>query len=358
MEMNFFRNFAAMKSRANKVIAALLRYGLPLLISVGLCYVLLRQVNLRDNVLLVNRYCHWQWIFLALALSVVSHIIRALRWNIQLRALGLKCRLWDVILSIFGTYAVNLVLPRLGEVWRTGYIARRQRTSFTTVFGSMLSDRLCDTLAVAIITLCTLVVSRGSLISYIEAEPGRLDGIKAVVSSPWVWTALGVIILGLWLWITRTSGRAVETVKGLWRSLWHGFSVIATMPGRLPWLLLTVALWGCYFVQLFVAFYAFDFTIQIIHRYTAEAALVCFILSTIAMALPSNGGIGPWQMAVVLGLSFYSTGITVPEGTTFNSMSIAFANCVMTTETLLLIALGLLTFGCVAWQNHRAKAVG
>ena len=41
--------------------------------------------------------------------------------------------------SIFGTYAVNLVFPRLGEVWRTGYIAQRQKAPFTTVFGSMVA---------------------------------------------------------------------------------------------------------------------------------------------------------------------------------------------------------------------------
>lgn len=80
-----------------------------------------------------------------------------MRWRIQLDALDIRVPLPPLVWSIFGTYAVNLLAPRLGELWRTGYIAKRQDAKFTTVFGSMVCDRLADTATVLLLTLVTFL---------------------------------------------------------------------------------------------------------------------------------------------------------------------------------------------------------
>lgn len=333
----------------------LLRYGIPVVVSAGLCYVLFSKVDFRENVEIVSRYCNFWWIGASLALSVFSHVVRALRWGLQLKALDIDVKLKNLVLSIFGTYAVNIVLPRLGEVWRTGYIANLKHASFTRVFGSMLSDRLADTLTVLIISLMAFALASGTIMDYIASEPGRLESVSSLLSSSWLWTAVGLVIVGGWVILTRfPDNRAVAAVKKMWKSLWEGFIVIARMPGRWMWLFYTILLWGCYFVQLYLNFFAFDFTAQIVARDGAVAVLVCFVLSTLAMILPSNGGYGPWQMAVIYGLGFYAAGVTLPPGKTFEAMSIGFANCVMTCQTILLIVLGLITFVAIALEKRQA----
>ena len=146
-------------------LAGLLKFGVPVVISVGLCWLLFRDFDFREMWRLIRTECHFGWIGLGLAISIGSHIFRAMRWQIQLRALGVNPPLFYLVLSIFGTYAVNLVFPRLGEVWRTGYIAERQHAPFTTVFGSMVADRLADTVTVALLTIFTFIVASGSLLS-------------------------------------------------------------------------------------------------------------------------------------------------------------------------------------------------
>lgn len=343
--------------KKNSVTSLLLRYGLPVVISVGLCWVLFTRVDFHENIEIVRDYCHWQWIALALALSVCSHVIRALRWGLQLDALGIKVPLMSLVWSIFGTYAVNLVFPRLGEVWRTGYIARLKGVSFTRVFGSMVSDRVADMLTVILITGLTFILAAPMFMDYLKDSPDRLASLQGLLSSPWLWTAVGVVVIGAWLLLTRMSGnKAVAKVKEMIGGLWEGFIVVVKMPRLWLWLIYTVMLWGCYFVQLYVAFYAFDFTTQILHDHGMIAALVCFLFSTISMILPSNGGYGPWQMAVIFGLSFYSAGVILPAGKSFMAMSVGFANCVMTTQTILLIILGLITFSAIAIQKRHVKA--
>lgn len=331
-----------------KYLSYALKYGVPLLVTVLLCTLLFRGVDFAEMMHIIRTQCHFQWIALALAISIVSHITRAARWQIQLRALGIQAPLFPLVLSIFGTYAVNLVLPRLGEIWRTGYVANRQDAPFSTVFGSMVADRLADTVTVGLLTLCTFFLATSQLDTYLGQNTAMYDRIHGMLTSPWLYVA-GVAaiaaVVAFFRW--RTDNKLVCKLQGFVKGMWQGFAVIATMPGKGRWLLLTLGTWGCYFLQLFVAFYAFDFTADIVGTYGILAVLVTFVLSSLSMGVPSNGGIGPWQWSVIFALGLYSLA---------KSPATAFANLVMGCQTLLLILLGIFTFVCIAVQKKKHKA--
>lgn len=333
----------------------ILKYVIPLVITVGLCYLLFSTVDFEEMITIIRTECNFWWIGLAMFISIFSHVFRAMRWRIQLDALGIKAPLVPLVYSIFGTYAVNLVFPRLGEVWRCGYIAQRQDAQFTTVFGSMVADRLADTVTVGLLTLTTFVLASGQLMAYINQNPAALESMVNLVSSPWLWASLAVLVVGVWWFFTARTGNKVVLKLRKWiKDLWQGFAVVAKMPGIGRWLVLTVCIWGCYFMQLYVAFFAFPFTTEVVTNHGALAVLVCFVLSSIAMGVPSNGGIGPWQYAVIFGLAFY-----MPAGidkALYTAQSTAFANLVLGSQTLLLIVLGLLTFGYVALSRRKNPA--
>lgn len=319
---------------------AILRFAIPLIISGGLCWLLFRDFDFRGMWRVITTECRFGWILGALGLNVLAQVFRAFRWRIQLRAIGVEPPLFAIVLSIFGTYAVNLVFPRLGEVWRTGYIAKRQHAQFTAVFGSMVADRLADTVTVALLGLLAFLLASGSILSYLGANSESYEGLKDLLLSPWVWLAVAACAGGVW-WLLRstTSNAIVLRLRKAVRELWIGFAAIFTMPGKGPWLAFTAGIWGSYFAQFFLSMYAFDFTAEIIRVHGAAAVLVAFVLSSISMGVPSNGGIGPWQWAVmfslgIYGLDEYHAGV--------------FANLQLGCTTLLTIALGLFTFACIA----------
>ena len=97
-----------------------------------------------------------------------------------------------------------------------------------------------------------------------------------------------------------------------------------------------------------MAFFAFEETAAVVENHGVLAVLVCFALSSIAMGVPSNGGIGPWQWAIIFGLSIY--------GMPTDGVSLAFANLVLGTQTLLLIVLGIITFTAIALEKRRKQA--
>ena len=334
------------------VVGMLLQYGVPIAISVGLCVLLFRDVDWRDMVEIVRTQCNFWWIGLAMVLTVLSHVIRAMRWRIQLQGLGIKVPLFAVILSIFGTYAVNLIFPRLGELWRTGYISRRQHVPFDRVFGSMIGDRLADTITVGLLVLAALLIAGKAMVDSLGQNREMYLRLMELLQSPWLWVGLIVIAVAAivgWRLLARSAlGRKI---KEFCIGIWKGFAVIATMPGKGRWLLLSVLLWGCYFLQLYVCFFAFPQTREVALGCGVQAVFLCWVFSSVAMGVPSNGGIGPWQWAVIFGLSLYSS--QVPGLT--HEFSATFANLVMGCNTALLILLGLFTFICIAIQKRHAN---
>lgn len=332
-------------SGAKRILGYLLKYGVPLLVTLLLCVLLFRDVDFDEMVAIIRNQCNFWWIGLALVISIFSHIFRAMRWRIQLRAVDVNAPLFALVLSIFGTYAVNLVLPRLGEVWRTGYIAGRQDAPFSKVFGSMVADRLADTVTVLLLTIVTFFLAAGQLGDYLSQNSEAYERMLRSLSSPWLWGAIAACVAFAWWFLAhKSSNKAVLRIQGFFRGLWEGFAAIATMKGKGMWLVLTLCIWGCYFTQLYVCFYAFGFTAEILSEYGILAALVTFVLSSISMGVPSNGGIGPWQWSVIFALGLY--GLSRGPAT-------AFANLVMGAQTLLLIVLGVFTFTCIALGKNR-----
>ncbi|MBQ9077112.1 MAG: flippase-like domain-containing protein [Muribaculaceae bacterium] len=327
------------------------KYIIPLVISIGLCYLLFTDIDFNEMIAKIKdeNNCLW-WIGLALFLSIFSHIIRAMRWRIQLRTLNINSPLNALVNSIFGTYAVNLVFPRLGELWRTGYISQRQGASFPNVFGSMVAERFADTITVLTLTVITFLLAGNDIMAFIQESHETYDKLASLFSSPYLWLALAAVSAFLWWFFTHKSDNSVirktkEAIKGLWQ----GFAAITRMKNKGRWLILTLMLWGCYFLQLYVAFYAFPETAEALEKHGTIIALVCFVLSSISMGVPSNGGIGPWQFAVIFALhNLY--GID-------KMTSVAFANLVLGAQTCLLILLGLYTFASIAIENRRKRQI-
>lgn len=128
------------------------------------------------------------------------------------------------------------------------------------------------------------------------------------------------------------------------------------MNGKGRWLLLTAALWSCYFLQLYFAFYAFPFTREILHENGITVVLICYMLTTISMAIPSNGGIGPYQTAMIFGLLLFApAGLDPAASQAFRTAGLAFGNTVIAAQTLLWIVAGIGVFILMAADRRRNR---
>jgi hypothetical protein len=333
-----------------KAISYLIKYGIPLAIGVGLMYFLYKNVDVNSMMETLKTDVNYWWFIPIGIVSLLSHVFRALRWRLQLNAIDVKPSFSAVLNSIFGTYAVNLAFPRLGEVWRCGYIANRQKASVTQVMGSMVADRLTDTVTVLALTFVTFLLAQGAFGKFFDAYPQMKENFMNIASDARIWFGTTILIIALgWLLVMKTENKIIKKIQLMARNLWDGFAAITRMEGKWWFLLLTVLIWGCYFLQLYLATKAFTFT----NGLSVLAVLVMFVLSSIGMGVPTNGGLGAWHVAIIFGLSLYGVGVFATNN--FDPRASAFAMLVWGFQTLLLIVLGIYAFTSMAIDRRRIE---
>lgn len=338
------------KKGSKGIIGMMLRWLLPLALTVLLVWYMFRKVHFGEMMDIIRHGVDYWWILCAMGLSVLSHIVRALRWRIQLKSLGIKPPFMALCCSIFGCYALNLVFPRLGEVWRCTYIAKRQDAPFTKVLGSMVADRLSDTVCVLLLVILTFIVAAPAIDSFLTKYPVG-QGILSAVKSPLFWIAIVVCCVAVWAVFHFGRNNSVIAKLRKWiADTWKGFAVITEMDGKWMFFFLSIAIWACYFFQLYVAFFAFPFTRELCTEaslgYGLVPCLVAFVLSSIGMAIPSNGGLGPWNIAVMFGLAIY--GVSQADGTAFSMLQ-------WSGQTVMLILLGIFTMVYIALDKKGDK---
>ena len=327
-----------------------LQYILPVILSALLIWYLFPKVDFRQTMEIASHGVDYWWILAAMGISVFSHIFRAMRWSIQLDALNVSSTLMELTCAVFGCYALNLLLPRLGELWRCTFVAKRSDAKFTTVMGSMVADRMADSIMVIVLILLTAILAAPAMAAFLAKYPVG-EGILRILYSPAVWIAgIAVVATGWWLIHHFRDTTPVGRLRKWTAEIWKGFAVTATMHGRWRFMLLTIAIWGCYFVQLYVAFYAFNFTKALCMQqglaYGLLPCLVAFVLSSIGMAVPSNGGLGPWNIAIMFGLAIY--GVADVEGAAFSILQ-------WSGQTVMLIILGIFTAVWIAATSSRGS---
>ncbi len=335
-----------------KLAGYLVKWLIPLALTVLLVGYMFRKVNFSDMMEILRHGVDYWWILCAMGISILSHVFRALRWRIQLKSLDIDAPLMALCCSVFGCYALNLLFPRLGEVWRCTYISRRQEAPFTKVLGSMVADRLTDTACVLLLLVLTFIVAAPAINAFLSRYPVGKEFVE-MINNAWTWILSAITIVLVWA-IFHFCGNfgPVRKIKVWVNEMWQGFAVVAKMDGKWMFVFYSLAIWFCYYIQLYVAFFAFPFTRELCAEpglaFGLTPCLVAFVLSSIGMAVPSNGGLGPWNLAIMFGLAIY--GISAADGTAFSMLQ-------WSGQTVMLIALGIFTMIFISLDKNTKKVI-
>ena len=102
----------------------------------------------------------------------------------------------------------------------------------------------------------------------------------------------------------------------------------------------TVGIWFCYFMQFYLCFFCFGFSSDL----SLLAGLLLFVAGSVAVVVPTPNGAGPWHFAII--------SIMVLYGVSSTNASV-FALIVHSTQTLLVAVLGL--YALVMLQFRKTK---
>ncbi|MCM1521737.1 MAG: flippase-like domain-containing protein [Muribaculaceae bacterium] len=335
---------------AGEIVADVLKVIVPILVSAGLVAWMFHKVDIHRVIAIIRQGVDYRYLFIMMGLTMLSQVIRGFRWRLQLRAAGVApLPATAACVSIFGAYALNLVLTFLGEAWRVVYVARRQRCKLSTVVGTDIGDRASDGVMIGLFIILTVFVARPAIDRFLDRYPLG-EALRHATDDPstWIWAGviIGAAVATLYLL------RHTDFVRGIITSIqriWKGFAVLFTMKGRGLYLVLTLGIWVCYFFMTYSCFFAFPFTRALVengHFYGLLPGLVVFVFGSCSMIVPSNGGLGPWNIAVMFALSLY--GISDADGTAYSIVCWSF-------QTLMIIILGVFSALYIASSRRRKK---
>ena len=306
-----------------------LKILLPLALGGAILYWMYRDFDFQqiENVLLHEM--DWTWMLLSLPFGVLAQAVRGWRWRQTLEPVGEHPRSSVAVNSIFLSYAASLVVPRVGEFMRCGVLRRWDGASFPKALGTVVAERAIDTLLVLLVTGLTLLFGMNIFSTFFHQTGTNLGSILGGFSwAGWLVTAVCVGAIGVLLYFLVRRLSIYNKVKTTLAGLWEG--IISLRQVRRPWLfvLLTLAIWLCYFLHFYLTFFCFDFT----RGLGVACALVCFVVGSIAVVVPTPNGAGPWHFAVKTMLILYGVQ---------DEQALYFVLIVHTVQTMLVVALGV-----------------
>jgi len=276
-----------------------IQYVFFLLIGLVLLWLVFRKIDVSEVVAEI-RAAKYVWLLFSIILGIFSHIARAMRWNILIRSLGYKTDTPTTFYAVMTGYLANMAFPRLGEVTRCGVLSKKKSIPFTTLFGTVISERLFDTIILALIILLVIFFQLNLvsgfvdkyIVSYFSGMANRDNLYLAIL----VLFALIVVPLILFrIFFNRIRNMHIyNKVRDFLKGLLDGIKTIMHMKHKWSFMGLTVLIWLLYTLMTYTAFFALEATsgLDFIDAITVMA------LGSLGMVAPVPGGIGAYQFVV------------------------------------------------------------
>lgn len=264
------------------------------------------------------READWTWLLPLLILVLGSNLCRAWRWQVLIEALPTTPDL-DALhngdpyqtntleasfSSIMIGYMVNYVAPRMGEVARTANMAARSAFRFSSLFGTVVSERIFDTavLGLALLSAIGLLFNRLSVLREEFLDPAWQN----VSALPVEWmlggglaalVLLGALALLLRAALSREDSALyrfwIDTVRPAVVSFKEGMLTLVRSPRRGAILVSTVAMWGGYTLMAYVPFRMLDLAGP--YDIGLVDAWILMAIGALGLLVPTPGGIGSYH---------------------------------------------------------------
>ncbi len=320
-----------------------LRYLIFILIGAGFIYLAFGKIDLAKLWGEVKN-ADLRWVGLAILAGMISNYSRASRWLIIVEPLGYKPKLSNSFHGVMISYLVNFVIPRGGELTRAAILSKSEKMPIGTVIGSVVAERVMDLICMFLVILIALGLQYDIITEFFTASSNGTNGQESG-SKLWLFLALaGFGLLGILYLIYRKRFNHIsffKRVNDLFDSFVEGIIGLRHIKKPVAFAIHSVIIWAMYYLMVFFCFYCIPQTSGL----GAAAGLTVLVTSTLAVVLPSPGGIGTFHYFVPIALTLY--GINPEDGLTYATIAHA-------SQMLMFIVFGLISLSAMLILQRKA----
>jgi uncharacterized protein (TIRG00374 family) len=286
---------------------------LGLILSAVFLYIAMREVRPADLWAAVRTF-KWIWAVPFLALNALSLWVRAWRWK-YLMAPTANLRTGRLFSPMMAGFAINSLLPaRAGEFARAYVLGKKERLPFTSVFGTIVVERIFDSL--------TLLIMLAYVFATIDFDPSiqfhyksmtisgeSLKQMSGSITKGFLVMLLGALLL-LWPAARRRMQMWAETwpyaprairvkIAGMIGTFAEGLASLKSARIIVIVLLQSVAVW----MLIAVSFQVMPYGIAGMKSMNLTQATALLVISCIAIIVPAAPGYwGLMELGIKFGL--------------------------------------------------------
>ncbi|MCH1534777.1 MAG: flippase-like domain-containing protein [Schleiferiaceae bacterium] len=306
------------------------QYVLFLSIGVALLYLTFKNVNpvdLWNNL----KEVPMSGLLLVIAIGFTAIVFRGLRWVQMLQSLGYEVQGMRAIAAVAFSYLINLVTPRVGEVARCTALHRTNHVPIDKLVGTVVLERVVDTLLFAVVTLSTVLISGDELRDFMAQSGAQIPELSvtgSVVLVSVLVAIFAVVVFTRKIWMQWT---VAQKISGFATGMITGLRSLRTVNNKPLFWFYSIGIWTCYVVTIVVGFTIVDG----VQGIGAEQAFFVSVAAGLGFVIPVPGGIGAYhylvsKALVVLGLSPF--------------IGTSFATLIHSSQSLMFVFTGALGF--------------
>lgn len=328
-------------------------------LGVGLIITWLSLKNMtseeRSEILKSFKTADYNWVVVAILLGIISHFLRALRWKLFFEPMGYNPKVKTMFFSVMIMYFANLAFPRLGEVTRCGLLAKYEKIPFHKSFGTVITERVLDTLIFMCLFFLMLLSQLGTIRGYLDKN--IYPKLQGKIAGSFSYNLLIIVVIGILILLVTlfflfrkkiSHTRIYISVRDIIIGFLEGLKSLSQIRNPSLFIGYSVAIWVLYFLMLYVIFFCFVETSSL----SLGAGLSVLVLGTIGIMV-TPGGIGLYPAIVQETLILY--GIT-------NTTGLALGWIAWSAQTLMILIVGgisllLLTFSKSADEKPGTSSI-
>jgi len=319
-----------LKTKISKIASVFI----PLLLGFGLIYYQYTTLSVEElnKIKFCFQKANYFYIFLSLIISLFGYWARAYRWKYSLQHLGYQTNFKNDFMSVCVSYFMNLTIPRSGEITRAALLKKYENVPFDKGFGTIVAERIVDLILFLLFVGLAFVLQFEKLYNFIKEKIAFEKIILFVI----VGLILGVIFLIIWIY---AEWKIIKKIKNKFSGLIEGMLSIVMMKDKWKYIFFSFLIWFSYLLMFYIPIYALPETENI----GFDIVIMGFIFGSLAVGF-TNGGLGAYPLAIAMIFSLY--GISNEIGTAFGWLA-------WTSQTILTIILGLLSYAFLPLYNKK-----
>jgi glycosyltransferase 2 family protein len=288
---------------------------------------------------------HWL-IIPVLAMLLLSHYVRALRWKILMEPLGYHPSTFNVFSAVMIGYLVNAGVPRLGEVVKCTMLSRYEKIRADKLVGTIVTERAIDMICLIIVFIAALLFQghivgeyvSSLFINFFQDNGGSFSVKKLLITL--------AIVAGFFLllyFIIRRFAHidAIAKVKNVLKGIVHGLTSIRYIKNKGIFIFQSLLIWALYLLSSAAGIFALQET----QHLGLGAGLTTLAVGSVGMII-TPGGIGAYPLFVANLMGLY--------GVPVHTIGMALGWLLWLVQTFIILAGGIVFSVLLSYYNKKS----